>query len=193
MIDMTAWRMPLHTKLIWIVFLMNAGCGSGDREPLQAQSAVQAPETEFVAVPDVKMKDLEGNIQKLDRYHGEVVLVDFWATWVGPCKVSIPDLIDLYSMYKDKGLVIVGVAINSGSPEDIKSFVAAQRINYPVVLGDRSIEEAFGGVMVPPRDRVASLPTTFLIDREGRLVKHYIGYRANISRREIEADIKAHL
>ena len=183
-----AWWASLVSSMVWPVLFFAAGCGESDREQPQLQAVVR--ETAFVSAPSVQWKDLDGNTHALEIYKNKVLIVDFWATWCGPCKVSIPDLNDLYDTYKDQGLVVIGVATSCGTVEAIKAFVEEQRMRYPVVLGNRKIEEAFGEVMSPPRDRVASLPTTFVIDRGGRVIKTYIGYRVNVSQQELEADIK---
>jgi thiol-disulfide isomerase/thioredoxin len=87
------------------------------------------------------------------------VVLDFWATWCGPCRSEIPGYVELQKKYGDAGLVIVGVSLDRGGPAIVKKFIEEQKINYLVVMGDDKIAEAFGGV--------DAIPTTFIIDRSG--------------------------
>lgn len=162
--------------------------GSEEAASGREQSAFGQP-SHVQSVPVVSWRTLDGVGQSAAAYKGKVLIVDFWATWCGPCKVAIPDLNDLYGQYAVKGLVIVGVSVDKTSPESVKEFVEQFRITYPVVTGDRSVEEAYGQAMAPPQNRVTSLPTTFVINREGQVVKSYVGYQSSVSRKQLEADI----
>lgn len=164
--------------LLCCLMMTGIGCGEG------SQSTTLTP------APAITWKGLDGQAVSLASFKGKVVIVDFWATWCGPCKVSIPDLNSLYNKYRDQGVEVIGVTIKSGAPEEIQAFADAQQMRYTLVLGDGDSDEAFGRVMSPPRARVSSLPTTFMIDRTGNVYKSYIGYRPNVSREELEADIK---
>jgi thiol-disulfide isomerase/thioredoxin len=95
-----------------------------------------------------------------------VVIVDFWATWCGPCRMEIPDFVKLQEKYRDKGLAILGLTVSSGEKE-VRSFAAKQGINYPVLLDADGLTDRYGGV--------AGIPTTFVLDRQGRIVKKFIG------------------
>ena len=151
---------------------------SGKGQPVQVQKA-----------PVASWRTLDGVEESAESYKGKVLIIDFWATWCGPCKVAIPDLNDLYGQYSAKGLVIIGVSVDKSGPDAVKEFVRQFRIAYPVVAGDRLVEEAYGQVMAPPQNRVTSLPTTFIINREGQVVKSYVGYQASLTRKQLEADI----
>ncbi len=107
------------------------------------------------------------------------VLVDFWAVWCGPCQEEIPELVELYHAYRDKGFVIVGVS-DPSDLRDIKSFVNDQKMDYPVVIDEGSISDEYN---------VVGFPTSFLIDREGRIVQKYPGYSPSL-RRKLEAQIQ---
>lgn len=110
--------------------------------------------------PDFTLQDANGASVKLSDYHGKVVLLNFWATWCGPCTVEIPWFVEFEQQYKSKGLEVVGVSMDEDGWTAIKPFAAAHKMNYRVLLGNDTVSQLYGGV--------ESLPTTFLIDREGK-------------------------
>jgi cytochrome c biogenesis protein CcmG/thiol:disulfide interchange protein DsbE len=118
-------------------------------------------------VPQFALTSLEGKTVAMKDLAGKVVIVDFWATWCGPCREEIPHLNELYSEHKGKGLEIVGISMDSDGTDGVKDFARQFRIQYPIVMGDEKVAESFGGIM--------GLPTTFIIDRKGRIAKKYIG------------------
>lgn len=129
--------------------------------------------------PAWELKDVDGKLVTSSDFAGKVVIIDFWATWCGPCRMEIPGFIELQKQYADKGLVVVGVSLDQDGESVVKSFMEKTGINYPVVLGDEKIVSAFGGV--------EGIPTTFVIDREGKIIRKHVGYTAKA---EFEAEIK---
>ena len=114
------------------------------------------------------LKDMNGKALNLASLKGKVILLDFWATWCGPCKVEIPGFVELQTKYKAKGLVVVGLSVDD-TVEQLKPFVAQYKMNYPVLLGlgNDAIQEAYGPIW--------GLPTTFLIGRDGKICKKHMG------------------
>ncbi|HEY6989656.1 MAG TPA: redoxin domain-containing protein [Bryobacteraceae bacterium] len=110
---------------------------------------------------DFTLRDANGAAVKLSDYRGKVVLLNFWATWCGPCTLEIPWFIEFEQQYKTQGFAVVGVSMDEDGWNAIKPYVAAHKMNYRVLLGDDSVSQLYGGV--------ESLPTTFLIDRKGRV------------------------
>src|SRR5439155_14105578 len=120
-------------------------------------------------VPQFSLPNLDGKNVTFKDFANKVVVVDFWATWCGPCREEIPHLNKLYENYRGKGLVIVGISMDTEGPEVVKEFAKKFRMEYPVVMGDENVQQDFGGIV--------GLPTTFIIDRKGNIVKKYTGYQ----------------
>jgi cytochrome c biogenesis protein CcmG/thiol:disulfide interchange protein DsbE len=116
---------------------------------------------------------------KLADYKGKVVIVNFWATWCGPCKLEIPDFVKLYDEYKDKGLVILGISVDD-SPEQLQAFMREYRMNYPVVQMRPEVEDAWGPFY--------GYPTSFIVARDGSICTKHIG---PASHDQFESEIKA--
>jgi peroxiredoxin len=110
---------------------------------------------------DFTLRDANGSAVKLSDYRGKVVLLNFWATWCGPCTLEIPWFEEFERDYKTKGLAVVGVSMDEDGWKAIKPYMEAHKMNYRVLLGDDSVSQLYGGV--------ESLPTTFIIDRAGRV------------------------
>ena len=123
--------------------------------------------------------DVSGNPVSTAQLRGKVVLINFWATWCPPCREEIPALIELQKKYKDQ-LQIVGIAQDSGSAEDVRRFMDANGMNYPTVLSTPAIEKLFPGVY--------ALPTTFVLDHDGRLAQKHVGLlNTGVAERETQA------
>jgi thiol-disulfide isomerase/thioredoxin len=116
--------------------------------------------------PDLKAKDLDGKELSLEAYKGKVVLLNFWATWCGPCRAEIPSLIRIQEAYKDR-LQIIGMDVDDDDEEQLRAFVKGQGINYPVARTSVSVRFAYGGI--------AALPTMFVINRENKVVQKHVG------------------
>ena len=145
----------------------------------KASKKNQNPTSPKIKAPDFNLADLDGNILNFSAYEGQVVMLTFWGTWCGPCVKEIPDFIELYDKYNKEGLEIVGIAIQSGSPENIKLFSEHYKINYPILTDINGNEsyKAFSDYGTISGVGMRAVPTTFLIDRDGYIVKTYRGAR----------------
>lgn len=117
--------------------------------------------------PDFALKDVNGATVRLSDYRGKVVLLNFWATWCGPCKIEIPWFIEFEQKHKDRGFAVLGISMDDGGWEVVRPFLARMNVNYRTLMGDETVAELYGGV--------ASLPTSFLIDREGKIASAHLG------------------
>ncbi len=129
-----------------------------------------APRIRFVRDPDLapafQLKDLEGKELKLETFRGKVILLNFWATWCGPCREEIPSLIELQKRYKDS-LQVIGLAVDEDDEAYVRKFAGTEGINYPIAMSSTGVRVAYGGV--------SALPTVFVINTEGRLVQKHVG------------------
>jgi thiol-disulfide isomerase/thioredoxin len=135
-------------------------------------AVAQQPTIRFVRNPDpapeFKLAGFESKPLSLADFRGKVVLLNFWATWCGPCRAEIPDLVELQKKYKDQ-LQIIGLVVDDDDQEAVKKFITEFGINYPVALSTDEIRLQYGGV--------AALPTSFVIDAQGRVVQKHEGLR----------------
>jgi thiol-disulfide isomerase/thioredoxin len=141
--------------------------------------------------PDLTLKDIDGKDVSLESLKGKVVLVNFWATWCEPCKIEIPELIELQQEYGPKGFTVLGIAMDDEGRSAVAPFVQKEKfdtdagestMNYPIVIGNDAAGDKFGGLL--------GYPTSILLSRDGKQVKHITGI---ITRDDIVKSIQAQL
>jgi thiol-disulfide isomerase/thioredoxin len=130
-------------------------------------------------VPVWSLTDINGKVIRSTDLKGKVVILDFWATWCGPCHEEIPGFVDLQKQFGDEGLTVVGASVDEGGVPVVKKFVSQFGVNYSVGIASDSLQSTFGGI--------DALPTTFIIDRQGRLMKKHIGFT---DKSEFESEIR---
>ena len=131
---------------------------------------------------DLKVLDGGGKTMKLSSLRGKAVIVDFWATYCGPCKIEMPWFVELQKKYGPEGLQIVGVAVDDAGEKAISDFTKKMGINYPILIGTEKVADQYGGL--------DGLPTTFFLDRSGKIIDRQLGL---ISESVIVDDIKKSL
>ncbi len=129
--------------------------------------------------PEITLADINGKTHKLSNYRGKVVLVDFWATWCGPCRSEIPHLVRIYNTYKNQGFVALGVGLDD--TERLKNMVKDLNISYPILPDEQSISSK--------PYRVLGIPRTLIIDKKGRIAFDHTGFGPGMQV-ELEKEIK---
>jgi peroxiredoxin len=162
--------------LLFAATLLLTGCGQdsapdskiGAMDGRSGTTAATASTLQKLgAAPAWRLPRLDGTTLDSNELKGKVVVVDFWATWCGPCIREIPGYVEIQKKYADRGLVIVGISMDQRGQAVVQRFIEQHGINYPIVMGDEAVTEAFGGVQ--------AIPTTFLIDRDGQIRHRKVG------------------
>jgi cytochrome c biogenesis protein CcmG/thiol:disulfide interchange protein DsbE len=149
-----------------VIGALAAACGG---RTAKMPDAAACPADAKPANLNFTLKDTAGKDVRLADYKGKVVLLDFWATWCGPCKIEIPGFIELYDKYKSQGLEVVGVVLLDKF-ENAKPFAEKMKMNYAVLNGDEqqdAIDNAYGPLF--------GLPMSFIISRDGRVCQKHLG------------------
>jgi len=165
--------LALFTAVAGIMLLVNRSVEKPLTTPVKEASKRQE-------APDFELKDINGKAVRLSDYRGKVVLLDFWATWCGPCKMEIPWFMEFERKYKDRGFAVLGLSMDDDGWQSVKPFIQEMGMNYRVMIADERTGDLYGGI--------EALPTAFLIDREGRVAIEHVGVS---SRRDFEDGIEA--
>ena len=174
---MSVKRSHLWFCLVSILLLLTtgvSGCGGGESNPGEKPPVPPTPELkespqEGFLAPDFTLQDLAGRSYTLSDLKGQVVLVNIWATWCGPCKREIPSLVRLYQSRRDKGLEILAVSVDRTSSARVASFAERFQMNFPVLLNPRGD--------VANKYWARSIPSTFLVDKKGVIRWKVVGTR----------------
>jgi thiol-disulfide isomerase/thioredoxin len=134
--------------------------------------------------PNFTLDDISGKPLSLDEIKGKVVIVDFWATWCGPCLVSIPELVDLQDKYMAKGLVVIGISVDDEnvSKGELLAFKEKMRINYRILRANNKVYDDYFG-----RTSGFSIPTLFVIDREGQVRDRFVGFTPGVVEKSVKS------
>jgi cytochrome c biogenesis protein CcmG/thiol:disulfide interchange protein DsbE len=129
-------------------------------------------------MPELALAELDGGTWRMEDHRGQVVLINYWATWCGPCREEMPGLVRLAGELGAKGFAVVGVSLDVGSREGVRRFVKEYRVPYPIAFPEEMSQMAQG---------MAGVPTTILVDREGRVAKTYVGA---VQERDFREDVE---
>ncbi|HXN54330.1 MAG TPA: redoxin family protein [Candidatus Acidoferrum sp.] len=165
-----------YTRRSRLPLLVGLCLAAGAVFPAAWGASAKSPQAEKVirfvrnpdAAPEFKLDALDGKPLDLAAARGKVVLLNFWATWCGPCRAEIPDLVALQQKYRDQ-LQIIGLTVDDDDAAMIKQVVAKTHINYPVAMSSPEVRIQYGGI--------AALPTSFVLDAQGRVVQKHEGLR----------------
>ena len=167
-----AWIIPALTFLIICVF--GAGCekkeksnpGPGTNQTRVNLETRESPQEGFLA-PSFSLQKLNGSVVKLIDYKGKVVLVNFWASWCGPCKMEIPSLNRLYQKRKSTGFEIVAISLDRTPVSKLAAFVKEKQMDFPILLNpDGDVSERY---------MVRGIPSSFLLDKKGMIKWKVVG------------------
>lgn len=149
-----------------VLTLTLSACSGQGTDRARAASKVKAGKDRKEA-PEFALKDADGKAVRLADYRGKVVLLNFWATWCGPCKIEMPWFMEFERKYKDRGFAVIGISMDEEGWQVVKPFITDMAVNYRVLQGDDKTAQSYGGV--------DALPTTFLIDRDGKVAHTLVG------------------
>ena len=158
--------MALRNTLAWGALIVSALAITYTYAPTSGNIEL-LPVEKRVAAVDFKLTDSNGKEAKLSDYKDKVVLLNFWATWCGPCEVEIPWFKEFEQTYKDRGFAVLGVSADEEGWPAVRPFMKALSMNYRIVLDD--------GKMPSPYKDIEALPTSYLIDRQGRVAVQHTG------------------
>jgi thiol-disulfide isomerase/thioredoxin len=151
---------PTSIKLVGVLLLIAAWIG------------VAAPARALVKVPDFALPTVQDQkIVDITQFRGKAVLINFWATWCGPCVEEIPSLISLQKEFGPQGLRVIGVSMDQGGEAPVQRVIEKIGINYPVVMGDDKMSRDFGGIF--------GVPASFLVDQSGNVRKRFDGWTSH--------------
>lgn len=135
----------------------------------ESEKTEESNEQEQVAYSnDFSLQDIDGNIIYLSNYQGKVVVLNFWATWCGPCVAEIPDFVEVYNQYKNRDVQFIGVSLDSDM-NALKQFVSENKMNYPVLIDDNNVSTIWN---------IEYIPTTYILDRNGNILTSRVGQMA---------------
>jgi peroxiredoxin len=143
------------------------------------EAAAEPHKSEGTANLDLVFKDMNGAEVRLADYKGKVILLNVWATWCGPCELEIPELVEAYSKYKDKGVVVLGLSLDD-SAETLRAYAPKKKMDYPLLLWDDKFDDAYGPII--------GVPITFFIGRDGTISRRHFG---PVTKERIDQEIKA--
>jgi thiol-disulfide isomerase/thioredoxin len=183
-------KIKYATTALLVGAMLTLGGVSGCSSDVQSESAAVPPATaeqpitktvtrSATAMPDFVLQDLSGKSVRLSDFAGKAVFINFWATWCPPCKAELPDLVEIQSEFGGENFVIVGISLDQIGPEAVQAFVQKAGLNFPILMGNEDVVEAYGSFR--------GIPTSFLINASHEKVKHYTGM---ITKNQLVRDLR---
>jgi peroxiredoxin len=172
-------RKPVVTFVVAMVVMVMVLFGIERAGRSAGHLGAPRADVEDKVAPEFALQSINGKTVRLSDFRGKAVLLNFWATYCAPCRVEMPWFVELQDRYAAEGLQVVGVAMDDASPDDIEKFANELGVNYPILVGQETVGNAYGGVQF--------LPSTFYIGRDGKVVDKVFGLK---TKNEIEENIK---
>ena len=172
-------RKPVVTFVVAMVVMVMVLFGVERAGRSAGHLGAPRADVEDKVAPDFALQSINGKTVRLSDFRGKAVLLNFWATYCAPCRIEMPWFVELQDRYAAEGLKVVGVAMDDASPDDIEKFASELGVNYPILVGEETVGNAYGGVQF--------LPSTFYIGRDGKVVGKVFGLK---TKNEIEENIK---
>ena len=176
--------------ILWMTILIAISCGQKEKmkeatRPSEIVNKMMSTDKSkrpdyAIKAPDFTLRTVQGELFKLSENRGKVIMLNFWGTWCGPCRREIPDFNKLHAKYQKDGLKIVGITITSGSAKNILDFMNDWDMKYTVLTDidnneTQKVTSDYGRAIGKP---ITGIPTTLIIDKEGYIVKGYVGPRS---------------
>ncbi|TYP92138.1 Peroxiredoxin [Fodinibius salinus] len=166
---MNPFRFSTHIFSIIPMVLLIIACGtsnervSGNTQTAegQATNTQDSSRKQFKKAPDFTLKTMSGDSFTLSDHKGKVVVLNFWATWCGPCRKEIPDFMELYKELKDEGVLFAGISLDEEGWEKVRPYANDMNINYPIMVDDGNVSRKYGPIR--------AIPTTLIINKKGRV------------------------
>jgi peroxiredoxin len=158
--------------LVGGILLLGYGVGKFElsaRKPAQVEHLGK----EELSAPVFSLPDMNGRKVDLVSFKGQVVVLEFWATWCAPCREEIPLLNQIYKVYREKGVVVIGISLDRKPPREVKKFLDEIQVEYLNVMGDEETLEKYS--QVANMGPIRGIPATFVIDRQGKICQRYMG------------------
>ena len=147
-------RKPVVTFVVAMVVMVMVLFGIERAGRSAGHLGAPRADVEDKVAPDFALQSIDGKTVRLSDFRGKAVLLNFWATYCAPCRIEMPWFVELQDRYAAEGLQVVGVAMDDASPDDIEKFASELGVNYPILVGEETVGNAYGGVQF--------LPSTFL-------------------------------
>jgi thiol-disulfide isomerase/thioredoxin len=156
----------ISVSIILFSLLLLFGCNKNASDLNKEQKDAMEISNSSNKAPDFSLVGPENKKVSLSDYKGKVVIVDFWATWCPPCRKGIPDLIDLQSEFGSK-IAVIGISVDTDTKNQVASFAKNNNMNYTVLFATPEVVQSYGNI--------ESIPTSFIIDKNGNIVNQYVG------------------
>jgi peroxiredoxin len=181
-------RSPLYAIILSLGAAASLGVWSCQGE-VQSNAQVDAPSVgadgtagtttrSEKAMPNFELQDLDGNVVRLSDYSGQVVLLNFWATWCSPCKAEMSDFVEIQKQYGDGSFTVIAVSLDQTGIAKVREFVDARKLNFPILMGNQTVVTQYGNFR--------GIPTSFLLNSDHELAKRYTGL---VTKRMLESDL----